>query len=188
MTRRFSIAIFLPLAVLATGLSGMVYVGLQQDLRSGANEPQQQLAEDAAAELNAGASPSTVVIGPKVDIAASLAPFVAVYDRRGAVLATNGELDGQPPMIPSGVLVSATASGLDAVTWQPRAGVRIATVSVPWSGGTVMAGRSLRVVENRESRLEALVAVGWLATLVAVALASILAAYIASTGRSANDR
>ena len=85
---------------------------------------------------------------------------------------------GRNPSFPRGVLVSAHATGIDEVTWQPRSGVRIATVNVPWSGGTVTAGRSLRVVEEQELSLETLVAAGWLMTLAAVAIASILAAWI----------
>ncbi len=178
MRLRTAAAIFLPLAVLATCLCGLIYVVVQQDLRSGANDPQQQLAEDAAAQLDKGASPSSLVTGPTVDLAASLAPFVVVYSPTGTVLATNGELGGQPPMIPVGVLESAQASGIDKVTWQPEPGVRIATVSVPWSGGMVSAGRSLRLVEERESALELVVGAGWVTTLLLVAMASGLAARI----------
>src|SRR4249919_220504 len=145
MRSRRTLAFFLPGVVLATALCGLVYVAVQQDLRTGANDPQQQIVEDAAARLDAGAAP-TAIVGPgTVDIARSLAPFVVVYDGSGAVLATDGMLDGVAPRVPHGVLESARASGRDAVTWQPRSGVRVATVTVPWSGGTVLAGRSLRV-------------------------------------------
>jgi hypothetical protein len=51
MPIRRSFAIFLPLAVLATCLAGLIYAVIQEDLRTGANDPQQQLAEDAAAQL-----------------------------------------------------------------------------------------------------------------------------------------
>jgi hypothetical protein len=161
---------FLPLAVLATGLAGLVFVAVQQDLRTGANDPQQQIAEDAAARLNAGTDPSALVTGTNVDLATSLAPFLVVYDTNGSVLATTGKLDGGPPMIPKGVLDAARTNGSDAVTWQPRSGIRIASVTLPWAGGSVMVGRSLRVVEQRESQLELLVGTGWAATLIALAI------------------
>ncbi len=176
MRFRRTLAIFLPGAVLATALCGLVYVAVQQDLRTGANDPQQQIVEDAAAKLDGGADPTTVIGATTVDIARSLAPFVVVYDPAGAVVATDGTLDGSAPRVPRGVLDSARASGRDAVTWQPRAGVRVATVTVPWSGGTVLAGRSLRVVEERVASLGLLVGVGWVVTLFALALASLVAA------------
>jgi len=178
MHLRRAIALFLPAAVLATGLAGLIYVVIQQDLRSGANDPQEQLASDAAAELNAGAAPTGVVPGRMVNVTTSLAPFLVVYDLAGKVVVSDGQLDGSPPQIPSGVLASARASGRDAVTWQPRAGVRIATVTVPWTGGTVMAGRSLRLVEERESQLEVLVGAGWIVVLVGLAGAAAIASWM----------
>jgi hypothetical protein len=45
-------------------------------------------------------------------------------------------------------------------------------VSVPWKGGTVLAGRSLRLVEEHASSLLALVGAAWLVTLVALAIAA----------------
>jgi hypothetical protein len=169
---RLAILVFLPLAVVATGLAGLVYLVAQQDGRWLANEPQVQLAEDAAARLDAGGAPGDQVGPAPVDIARSLAPFVVVYGTAGTILATDGTLDGQPPAVPAGVLASARATGRDAVTWQPRPGVRIATVTVPWNGGTVLAGRSLRLVEERADSLELIVGCGWLTTLVALAVAA----------------
>ena len=162
--------------MLLTLVCGLVYVAVQQNLRSGANDPQIQLAEDAASQLNAGAAPQSLVGSESGDIARSLAPFVAIYDAAGAVLATDGVLDGQSPRPPAGVLASATATGRDIVTWQPQSGVRIALVVIPWRGGTVAAGRSLRIVEEREDNALLLTFVAWLLALVAVAIAAAVAA------------
>lgn len=182
MDLRRAAALFLPAAIVATGLAGLVYVVARQDLRTSANDPQEELATDAAPALNGGARPGSVALGPTVELATSLAPFIVIYDPAGTVLATNGSLDGGPPMIPSGVLATARANGRDAVTWQPRPGVRIATVTVSWTGGTVMAGRSLRLVEEREAALGLLVGVGWLAIVLGLALGSLVAARIWSAG------
>ncbi len=178
MRLRRAIAIFLPCAVLATALCGLVYVVAQQDLRTGANAPQQQIAEDTAAKLDAGADPVSVVGATSLDISRSLATFLVVHDVAGAVLATDGTLDGSAPRVPRGVLDSARATGRDAVTWQPRPGVRIATVTVPWTGGTVLAGRSLRIVEQRVDALGLLVSVGWIVTILALGVVSAIAAYL----------
>ena len=170
--RRIAILVFLPMAIVATALAGMVYVVAQQDGRWLANEPQVQLAEDAAGRLDAGGRPQDQVDPVPVDIAQSLAPFVVVYGSADNVLASGGMLDGQPPAVPAGVLATARATGRNAVTWQPRSGVRVATVSVPWTGGTVLAGRSLRLVEEHASQLALLVIAGWLATLAALVVAA----------------
>ena len=86
-----------------------------------------------------------------------------------------------------GELESTHATGIDKITWQPRSGVRIATVSVPWSGGTVTAGRSLQVVAEHETEVETLVAIGWLSTLAALAVSSILVGWIWSGSQSRDD-
>ena len=44
MRRRIAVLVFLPLAIVATALAGLVYVVAQQDGRWLANEPQVQLA------------------------------------------------------------------------------------------------------------------------------------------------
>ena len=163
-TIRRAVALFLPAFAALTVAIGLTYSGVQQDLRIGANDVPQQLAEDGARALDAGTSPATVA-GPApgaVAIETSLAPFVAVYDKKGGLLASNGSLDGRPPAVPIGVLDSARASGRDAVTWQPRQGVRVALVVLPWQGGTIGAGRSLRVIEERIETIGSLLALGWL--------------------------
>jgi hypothetical protein len=124
MDVRRAIAIFLPSAVLATALCGLVYSVIQQDLRTGANDPQEQLALDAAARLDGGTTPHDVVGSQSIDLASSLAPFLVVYDPHGSVPATDAQLDGHPPMLPVGVLEAATANGRNAVTWQPGSDVR----------------------------------------------------------------
>lgn len=184
---RRALAFFLPLVVLTTLACALVYTTVQQDLRSGANDPQFQLAEDAVAALNAGATPSTLVGAAKVDVARSLAPFLVIFDASGAVIATDGVLDGHDPVPPGGVLDSARSDPPNTVTWQPRAGVRIAQVSLPWRGGTVLAGRSLREVEQREDQLLSVVSAFWLVGLVALAAAALVAARLWPASRSLID-
>lgn len=184
MLRRAA-AIFLPVAVLATVLSGLVYLEAQQNLRSGANDPQYQLAEDAAARLDAGAAPSSVVDAANpVDLAVGLGAFVIVFDASHTVVATNATLDGGSPAPPRAVLDAAGPGAPSAVTWQPRAGVRIAAVTVAWRGGFVLAGRSLRRVEQQESNAELIAGAAWAFALVALAVASFAAAWL--WPRSAN--
>ncbi|HYL40081.1 MAG TPA: hypothetical protein VET90_02125, partial [Candidatus Binatus sp.] len=140
---------FVPLAFVWTATSGMTYTVAQQVWRIGANDPQVQLAGDAARRLASGATPSSVVGSEQVAVGSDLGPFVVVYDPEGKVLASDATLDGGPPSIPAGVRAAAASTGIDQVTWEPRPGLRFATVTIGWSGGTVMAGRSLRIVEGR---------------------------------------
>src|SRR5438445_588354 len=80
---------WLPLAFCLTVLAGLVYVTVQQNFRQGANDPQIQMAEDAAAQLQGGAQAQAVVGAGKVDISRSLAPFLIVYDATGQQLASS---------------------------------------------------------------------------------------------------
>ena len=61
-----------------TALYATVAGTIQTVLRGGANDPQVQLAEDAAAQLAQGASAATLV-GSSVDMRASLAPFLISF-------------------------------------------------------------------------------------------------------------
>jgi hypothetical protein len=176
MTRLLKRAAFvwLPLAVALTGLSLAVYAAVQQDLRQSANDPQIQMAEDAATSLNAGAPPTTVVPPRQVDLKDSLQPFVMVFDNTGALLASSATLDGQAPDFPKSVLENL--NGQDRITWQPEAGVRSAVIVQGWQGGFVVVGRSLRLVEEREQNTLALTAAAWAASVGAAGVAALAAA------------
>jgi hypothetical protein len=132
-------------------------------LRQQADEPQVQLAEDAARRL-AGGSDALAVVAPgePVEMEASLAPWLAVYDANGAPLASSGRYRGGAPMLPSGVFDFARSHDDHRLSWQPRPGVRQALVLVPVrNAGFVVAGRSLRPVEERKRQVLQLMAVVW---------------------------
>jgi hypothetical protein len=137
------------LAVLVV-VFGTVNTVVQQAQRRDANYPQIQLAEDTAAALDHGGKPLSLVHG-NVDLAASLAPFTVIYDKSGNVIAGSGYLNGHVPRAPLGVLTASRSDTYNAVTWQPQAGVRIASVSVAANNYYVLSGRSLTEVEKNEN-------------------------------------
>jgi hypothetical protein len=168
---------WLPLAAVATLLCGLVYLAVQQSLRLGANDPQIQLAEDAAAALSAGGTPGSLLPTTQVEISTSLAPFMVIYNNEGEPLVSSGLLHGAIPLLPSGVFDYTRQNSEDRVSWQPEAGVWIAAVVVAYGGsqpGFVLAGRSLREVETRESQVEQMTGMALLATL-AVSLVAVTA-------------
>src|SRR6186713_1018093 len=138
---------YLPLALVITAFCGLAYLLSQQILRLGANEPQIQLAQDAAARLTAGESPAIVAPAGTLDVGRSLAPFTIVYDDLGNVVSANGLLHGQPPALPAGVFDYVSQKGEDRISWQPEPGVRYAAVVERVAGaqpGFVLVARSLR--------------------------------------------
>jgi hypothetical protein len=168
---------WLLIVIVVTGLTGLIYVAVQQDIRHGANDPQIQMAEDTAAKLANGELVQNVVPSEKVDIAKSLAPYVIIFDVSGNPIASSAQLDGQTPTIPPGVLDYVRQNGEDRITWQPQPGVRSAVVVTQYKGlnsGFVLAGRSLREVEKREDDIMQILLFGWIVmlfvTLVATAI------------------
>jgi hypothetical protein len=132
-------------------------------LRQGANDPQIQIAEDAAVSLkNTTQIPS---FGPdKIDLSKTLSVFLAIYDKDGNPLDSNANVDGQLPKPPKGVFDEAQKNGQNRVTWQPTNNVRQALIVIPVgneAGQFVVVGRSLREVEIRENQTFQMAAAVW---------------------------
>ena len=107
---------WLPLAVAVTGVCGLVYLAVQQELRRYADDPQIQLAEDAAYAIETGASVESQVPGDRIPIERSCAPFITVFDDRGEVLRSSGLLHGLLRGLPVGVLEYVRRHGEERVT------------------------------------------------------------------------
>jgi hypothetical protein len=159
--------IWLPFAVVITAFCALAYGSVQQAYRQGANDPQIQMAEDAADALTGGTGVDALVPVSKVSVAKGLAPFLIVYDGSGKVLSASVVLDGKTPELPDGVLDSTKQMGENRITWQPRTGVRIAAVIVSYQDGFVLAGRNLREVEIREAQVTQFAGLTWLLAMVA---------------------
>src|SRR5207248_7857991 len=156
---------WLPIAAAVTVLSGTVYVVAQQDLRTGANDPQVQMAEDAASQ---GVTVAAAGM-PLVDMKTSLAPWILVYGPDRREVGGSARLDGKLPDFPITAFDHAPVGGRDEITWQPEPGVRAATVIVGFKGGWVVAGRSLKVVEERAKLMLELCMLGWVLAMAASA-------------------
>lgn len=161
----------------ATIVTLFVYAAIQQTYRTGGNDPQIELADDAAAALRAGAGMERVMPAHAVDLATGLGTFVIVYDSADHPLAGSGRLDGVLPAPPHGVLAIARSGGWHSITWMPRRDVRVAAVLRrvdDGSGRVVLAARSLREVEERTSRLLVMTALAWGALMLTSVVAALL--------------
>lgn len=160
------IRIWLPLAVVTTGVCGLVYATVQQNYRQSLNDPQIQLAEDAARALMRGEDSFSLLPQTQIDIGASLAPYIIIYDEHMNPIAYSGTLNNEPPVPPPGVFAFTKAYGEDRLTWQPQNNVRTAIVMThyrsPYGSGYVLAGRSMREVELRESKLGFTIGFAWM--------------------------
>ena len=167
---------WLPLATAVTGICFLVYATVQQNYRQSLNDPQIQMAEDAVHKIGTygaydpSASPS-VIPHEHIDIATSLAPWIAVYRADFSPVASSGYLHDQMPQITNGVFVYASNHERNLVTWQPESGVRQAIVVEASLQGFVVAGRNMREVERRIQDFSSHVFLAWLVLLVATFLA-----------------
>ena len=172
---RFTLKYWLPLAAALTAVFAFIYLSVQQDLRMGLNDPQIQMAEDAAGALASNQPVDSILPAntARIDIAKSLAPYLIIYDSSGSPLASAAFLNNQIPIPPAGVFDYTRQHSEDRISWEPAPGVRSAAVIVAVNGGQggfVLAGRGMREVEIRESNLTHLVMLGWLASLVVTLL------------------
>ncbi len=162
---------WVPLAVVITIMSGLVYLSVQQNYRSSANDPQIQIVEDLVQPLINGQQVN--LPQNKVDLKKSLATFIIITDDSGKPLFSSAILDGETPSVPPGVLDYAKENGQHQVTWQPEGEVRVAIVVQAFTdlknsrSGYVIAGRSLRETEKRTRHLLIQVGFGWTIALAA---------------------
>ena len=155
----------------------LVYVTVQQSFRLSANDPQVEMAQDAALAIDKGTDPHTLTAAnAAIDISQGLSPFIMVYDPLGNVIAGNATLNGKPLKIPQGVIDYIRKNGRDAASWQPAPGVRQAMVGISTSKGNyiVVAGRSLGPTEERIGRLGEQVAFGWVMSLIGMLVIAFL--------------
>ena len=163
----------LPLAAVSTIVCLLVFVTAQQSLRTGANDPQIQMAEDAARALERGEAIDKVMPAAKVEIERSLAPFLMIYDTDGRPIAGSGTLNGQSAAPPAGVFSYVSQHAEERVTWQPERGVRLAAVVLRTTAkpaAFVLAARSLREVEKREAYTQNVAAGALVATFCVILL------------------
>ncbi len=157
---------FIPLALICTAMALLVYIVAQQAYRHAANDPQIQIAEDLAFQLNSGRPAATLDSPTKTLIESSLSPFILIYDLQGSTTASTGSLNGVVPTVPLGVFEAAKEKGQHRVTWQPQKDLRIALVVAPYKDGYVAAGRSMRETEARTDSLVVMIVLTWMITLL----------------------
>lgn len=165
MSQRFAMTVLVAAAAV-TVLFGGGYVAAQQSVRHAADHPQIEMARDAIAKLQAGASPTSVLPKTGVDLASSKDPYLIVIDQQGKVLASSATLNGDQVVPPAGVFDYVRTHGEDVITWQPAPQVRSAIVVDSWEQGFVVAGRSLEDTENVESSLLDWALGGWVAAML----------------------
>lgn len=162
--KKFSLLDYLFIMAIVTIIFGVVYLVVQQNYRSGADDPQIELAHDINYRLSEGKSVDKFFID-SINIVQSLSPFTVLYDANGKPTRSSGYLNGKMLELPPGVFDFAKKKGEHHVTCQPQNDVRIAMVIVKVHSSPVnfvAAGRSLQEVEIREHNLVTMIVIGWI--------------------------
>jgi hypothetical protein len=156
------------LAILCTVLALGICASVQQVQRQDANDPQIQMVRDAASLLEQGSTLEAALPPSHVDASSSLSAFLIIYDDAGKPVASSMSLEGKSPAPPPGVFDYTRQHAEDWITWQPRRGVRFASIVKHVAGphpGFVLAGRSLQEVEARKDIVGKIVLAAWAATM-----------------------
>ncbi len=141
---------------------------IQQLNRMQANDTPALLATQVAKQLDADLGLNSINMGA-TDLANNPVPFVIVYDKQGKAVGGSGYIDQKLAVVPKGVLEHSSKGNDNAVTWEPKAGVRIASVTVAAKDYYVLGGQSLVQAESRINRLAVITLVGYAIALVAIA-------------------
>ena len=155
---------YLSAIIIITIVIGLVYVGVQQTYRSNANDPQMQILYYLRDALEKGNHPAPLLTD-SIDLQKSLSVFIAAYDPVYKPVWCNGYLQKSKPQLPKELFRQARINGEHWVTWQPQRCVRIALGIVHVQTGSVsyiVAGRSLKLVEQRVSKLMTMTFMCWL--------------------------
>jgi len=174
--RRILLLNYFTAMVIITIMTGLIYVNVQQAYRTNANDPQIQLANEINANLKAG-RPIDGLWPDSIEIQTSLGIFAALYDEHAQPLKSSALLDGKIPQLPPGVFEFTKNQGEDRVTWQPRAGVRMAMIVIRGNYSPVAyiaVGRSLKEVEIREGNLFRTTLICWVIMLVPVLFSGLI--------------
>jgi hypothetical protein len=168
------VRVWLVLAFITTILSLLVYTSVQQVYRQSANDPQIEIASNVVDGLNLAVTPDKIIGNANFDLGKSLSPVVIIYDDSKKVLASAGKLDGSVPTPPQGVFDHVTVDHQNRLTWQPKPGVRLATIIAKYDKGYVLVSRSLRETEDRVQKLGTMVGLAWIISILGTLIVSFL--------------
>lgn len=161
VARIYKSPFFYVLVLIVASLS--IFLVVQQALRRGANNPQLSMVDRASLLAANDSLPIEALLKESIDISSSGTPFLIVYDEKGTVIASSAVLKGRIPALPTGVFSTIKNENKKSFTWQPEGDVRIAAVMKYFSGksnGFILAGRSLRTVEEAEDYFLKIIIVG----------------------------
>ncbi len=176
MTKK--IILFIIFEVIISSFCLLVYVAVQQNYRTNADDPQIQIARELKIKYSKSGLDSLSDAKDKIEISsASIFPFYVIYDENANPVISNALLYNNMPKLPLGVFRAAKEKGENKISWQPAPGLRFATIIVHVTGkfnGYILSGRSLLETEKRIENLTLMTGLAWLFTSAVVLILVII--------------
>lgn len=159
----------------STLVLGAGYAMAQQSARLTADQAPLVAAQQTKQLLENGKTANDSIPNNQVNLASDAAVFVTVTDSNRHILASNAKLGDRVPLPPLGVFSFTTTNSSDSFTWQPQAGVRLATRVLAYktadgTSGFVVTGQSLQSAENQIDVFGKLALSAWIAVVAWVTL------------------
>ncbi len=167
-----SFDLWFPLVITLTMVTMFVFIGVQFSARTGANDPQVQMADEVVQSLSKDIVPAIFMSEDTIAIESDLSPYIVVFDANRSPIMGNGLLNGELPTLPSGVFDRTLQAGESRFTWSPESGVRHASVLRHYQdernilSGYVLSGRSLQEPEYRIAMFGYLTIFFWLLSVL----------------------
>lgn len=142
---------------------------VQQSARLSADDEPLAAAKIAKQQIFSGQSIEDIIPQQETDLRDNAGVFLIITDNNQKVLGSSAVLDDEAPLPPRGVFVHTRENGRDSFTWEPKTGVRYATQMLKFDqngGGYIIAGKSLKSVEDRVSKYNLIAFLAWLAVIL----------------------
>ncbi len=162
------ISVFIGITIL---FYATLFLLLQHKLRDGANEIPDNTASEFKRLLGNGDHlyPALAEFRP-IELDGTAGTFIMIYDSTGTAIINSARLHKIAPMLARSALLQAKVEGRNALTWQPKKGVREAVVIMPYSGpydsGYIAVGQSLKAAEQQIRMLKYLLPLAAILTVI----------------------
>src|SRR5215467_8003398 len=90
--KRYNLITHFAAIIIITVLCGLIYVSVQQTYRSGANDPQLQIASDLKTNLENDRFMAQSMPNDSIDLSKSLSVFKTIYNKNGEPVQSTGFL------------------------------------------------------------------------------------------------
>lgn len=190
-TFKHAIASWIPLAIAIISLGSLMFISFQQYIRTSANNPLQETAENLIGVIESGVNYDQLKSNSPVDIKKENSFIYVVVDDNKSVVASNIK-EMEKYSIPTGVYDQAKKnhSKGHVVTWRPEKDIYLAIYVKHFSGersGYVITARTLYSINQDILRVGIITGGGTAVTLSVSLLAVLISSNLSKQSENSDD-